>query len=472
MTCSISIRRGPLLRAVLVLVGGLLLGSCATGDSGSRQGTAGAATDPRPNLVFIMADDLGWADLSSYGRTDYQTPHIDHLAVGGVRFTQAYSIAAVCTTTRVGFMTGRYPERHPLGRLGPITSNPRHRDLGLAPDPERPTVPALLAEAGYDTALIGKWHLGTRKGFRPGDHGFRYFFGNLAGHSDYIAHLDMNGTPNLFRDEKAVSVPGYLTDLYSQEASDFVARAETPFFLSLQYTAPHWPYQQRGDPPMPEGANFLQGGSLEKYTGMVGAMDEGVGRVLRSLEARGVAGNTLVIFASDNGGELYLPWGVDYSDLGGLAGDKAELWEGGIRVPTILRWPGQIPAGEVSPQVISTLDLSATLLAAADISPGSAAPLDGTSLLPLLRGEVAEHERTLFWRSPRQEAVRSGRWKYLRSRDGAGNEATWTEHLFDLDEDPGERRNLAEEQPDRLLALREKLSAWKREMGASSAGSE
>jgi len=420
-----------------------------------------------PNIVFIMADDLGWADLSSYGRKEYQTPHIDRIAAEGVRFTHAYSIAALCTTTRVGFMTGRYPERHPVGRLGPLTLRPEHRDRGLAPDPDRPTLPALLYAAGYSTALIGKWHLGEGKGFRPGDHGFQYFFGNLAGHSDYISHLNMNGEPNLLRNEAEVSVPGYLTDLYSNEAVSFVQRAKGPFFLSLQYTAPHWPYQQRGDAPLPRDANLLKGGSLEIYKGMIQAMDEGVGRLLEALEAANLLENTLLIFASDNGGELYPPFGVDFADMGGLSGDKAKLWEGGIRVPTMIRWPSEIEGGQVSEQVITTLDLSATILSTAGISATPAAPWDGIDLIPLLRGEAPEHERTVFWKTPRQQAVRSGKWKYLANREGQKGNEDWQEMLFNVVEDPGESHDLATEHPEILVSLREKHVAWRGEMDSA-----
>lgn len=428
-----------------------------------------ASARPLPNIVFIMADDLGWGDLSSYGRSDYGTPNIDQLAAEGVRLTQAYSIAPLCTPTRVGFMTGRYPERHPIGRMGPLALLPEHRKTGLAPDPDRPTVPALLAEAGYATALIGKWHLGEPEGRRPNDHGFGYFFGNLAGHSDYTSHLNRLGEPNLFRNEEAVAVPGYLTDLYSDEAVAFVRRAERPFFLSLQYTAPHWPYQKRGDPPLPADANAFRGGSMETYAAMVQAMDEGVGRVVDALEAAGLSGSTLLVFASDNGGELYPPWGVEFSDMGGLRGDKAQLWEGGIRVPAIVRWPARLDGGIVSDQVITTLDLTATLLAAAGASPSPDAPLDGIDLLPFLRGEAPERERTVFWRTPKQEAVRSGRWKYIATGEARDEEVTWQESLFDLLEDPGEQQDLAEKHPETVALLREKLSEWKAQMRAPDA---
>ncbi len=410
----------------------------------------------RPNIVFIMADDLAWGDLSSYGRADYRTPRIDALAEEGVRFTDAYAIAPLCTPTRIGFMTGRYPGRNPFNRRAP-----GHHERGLAVDPARPSVPARLAEAGYQTALIGKWNLGERAGFTPNDHGFGFFFGSLVGGTDYASHVNSKGEPDLWRDRQAVSASGYFTDLLTDEAVAFLKRAEPPFFLSLQYTAPHWPYQQRGDSPMAKGANLFEGGSMEKYAGMVTAMDEGVGRVVDTLDARGLAGTTLLIFTSDNGGERFPPMGVDFADMGGLRGHKRELFEGGIRVPAIVRWPGRIAAGGETAQVATTLDVAATLLAAAGALTDDT-ELEGIDLLPILRGELPAAERTVFWRTARQRAVRSGDWKLIAVREG--EDGAWRELLFDLSRDSGEQDDLAERHPEVLERLRGELADWNARM--------
>ena len=452
---------GGLLELSLASAGVFVALACApAGDPPPVSSAAEAgpvAEDSAPNIVFIMADDLGWGDLSSYGRADYSTPRIDQLAAQGVRFTDAYAIAPLCTPTRIGFMTGRYPGRNPFHR-----HLPEHRELGLAPDPNLPSVPARLAASGYDTALIGKWNLGERTGFMPGDHGFGYFFGSLLGGTDYASHVNSSGEPDLFRDDQPVSASGYFTDVLTDEAVAYIERARPPFFLSLQYTAPHWPYQKRGDPPLPPGANLFEGGSMEKYAAMVTAMDEGVGRVVDALEARDLRASTLLVFTSDNGGEQFLPMAVDFSDMGGLRGHKRQLFEGGVRVPAIVRWPGKIAPGGVTGQVATTLDFAATILAAAGVS---TAPdvLDGIDLLPVLRNETAETERTVFWRTRRQRAVRSGRLKYVASREGK-DQAAWRELLFDLVEDPGERHDLAASRPETVEALRGKWAGWNARM--------
>lgn len=414
-----------------------------------------AVTTPRqtkPNIVFISADDLGYGDLSGYGRADYQTPVLDRLAAHGTRFTQAYAIAPICTPTRVGFMTGRYPARHPVGLREPLTLSPVDRELGLAPD--RHMVPALLKAAGYTNALIGKWHLGIKPEFHPNRHGFDEFFGPLGGAVDYVAHHDPSGAHDLYRNEQPVRADGYLTDLLADEAVRFISAAREPFFLSHQGTAPHSPWQRRGDPPIdgPVGPGGFIAGPDDRFPDMVIALDEAVGRMLAAVSERGIAERTLVIFTSDNGGMLH-------SSMGGLARRKGHVWEGGIRVPAFACWPGVIPAGVTTPQVASTLDWAATVLAAAGGTPDPSYPLDGIDLMPVLTGREAPQERRIFWRTTQrtqQAAVRDGRWKYLRDEDG--------EYLFDLVLDPGERMDRKLDETGRFAALRGELAAWEAEM--------
>jgi arylsulfatase A-like enzyme len=406
---------------------------------------------PRPNLVLITADDLGYGDLSGYGRADFQTPVLDRLASDGTRFTQAYSIAPVCTPTRVGLMTGRYPARHPVGILEPLTLSPADRALGL--DPSHPTLSSLLKGAGYTTGLFGKWHLGVQPEFHPNRHGFDEFFGPLSGSVDYVAHRDPTGADDLYRNGEPVQVTGYLTDLIADEAVRFIRSRREPFFLNHQGTAPHSPWQRRGDPPLrSEQDGPFNVGPADRFPDMMRALDEAVGRILAALAETGVVERTVVIFTSDNGG-------VQHSSMGGLARGKMQLWEGGIRVPAFVRWPGVIPAGLTTTQVATTLDWTATLLAAGGVTAPASHPLDGTDLLPVLSGQESARERTIFWRTSqrtRQGAVRSGGWKYLRDEDG--------EYLFDLVLDPGERRDRKSDETDRFERLRAVYAEWEGQM--------
>jgi arylsulfatase A-like enzyme len=425
---------------------------------------AGAAADvslgasaTRPNVLYIMADDLGWGDLSCYGRPDYRTPNLDRLASEGVRFTQGYSAAPVCTPTRCAFVTGRYPARTPVGLEEPLSWHrslvEQQRDPGLAP--EHPTVASLLKAAGYRTALVGKWHLGYLPTYSPIKSGFEEFFGIMSGGADYFTHKDARGDADLFEAEVPVERVGYITDLLTKRAVEFLRRRhDAPFFLSLNYTAPHWPWEGPRDEAfaraLPSGnAGFVSGGSLKVYAEMMRSLDAGVGRVLSALEAAGHARSTLVVFTSDNGGERF-------SYNWPFSGQKFDLHEGGIRVPALVRWPGRIPRGRTTEQVAVTMDWTATILAAARARPHPGYPLDGVDLLPFLRGARPAFERTLFWRNGEQGAVRSGRWKYLKEVGPGGEQA---EHLFDLQTDEHEQadwRNSRGEVFDRLKAEYEK----------------
>src|SRR5215212_7395332 len=316
---------------------------------------ADAAQAERPNVLYIMADDLGWGDLSCYGRPDYRTPNLDRLASEGVRFTQGYSAAPVCTPTRCAFVTGRYPARTAVGLEEPLAWKrqlvEQKRDPGLPP--EHPTVASLLKAAGYRTALVGKWHLGYLPTYGPVKSGFEEFFGIMSGGADYFTHRDSNGEGDLFEAEVPVERVGYMTDLITERAVEYLRRRRRgePFFLSLNYTAPHWPWEGPRDESFSrtlagsDRAGFGSGGSLKVYAEMMRSLDDGVGRVLRALEEAGRAKDTLVIFTSDNGGERF-------SYNWPFTGKKLELFEGGIRVPAFARWPGRIPAGRTTDQPV------------------------------------------------------------------------------------------------------------------------
>ncbi len=406
----------------------------------------------RPNLLFILADDLGYGDLSSFGRRDFRTPMLDRLGQSGVRFTNAYSAASVCTPTRAGFMTGRYPARLPAGLQQPM-SWVNEKD-GLSPD--HPTIATLLKARDYDTALIGKWHLGYQPEFGPIQHGFDEFFGILSGGVDYYTHRDALRKLDLHEGLVTVEKVGYLTDLLTERAVEYVSRQHRqPFFLSLQYTAPHWPWEGPGDHITDTTAEGFQGGggSPEIYASMVGSLDAGIGHVMEALTRARLDRDTLVIFTSDNGGDRYA---YNWPHQNG----KGTLLEGGIRVPAIMRWPGIIPGGQVTDQAAITMDWTATFVAAAGATAARNYPLDGMDLLPVAKGGKRAFERTIFWRQPfmryngqpSQEAVRKGRWKYLNVNGES--------RLFDLAADPGERTNLKQRRPEITSALGQAFEDW------------
>ena len=412
--------------------------------------TSRSAKNFRPNMIFILADDLGWGDLSCYGRPDYRTPNLDRLGSEGTRFTDAYSASAVCTPTRCGYITGRYPARFKIGLEEPLTAN--NRNVGL--EPGQPTIASLLKQSGYDTALIGKWHLGFRPEWGPNAHGFDEFFGILAGAGDYFLHKNGMGEPDLYENLTPVDRNGYITDLLTERAVSFVKkRREAPFFLSLHYTAPHWPWQ---GPKGGETVTFTEktiepvkmggGGSLKLYAEMMKSLDEGIGRVMQAVRRAGIDNRTLVIFTSDNGGERF-------SYQWPLSGAKGSLLEGGIRVPAIVRWPGTVPANRVTQQMAITMDWTATMLAAGKANAGA---LDGIDLMPVLKGNGPQSERTFFWRIYNQDAVREGKWKYVR--DGE------VRRLFNLSIDQHEQADFSQKHPDVLQRLMNTFAKWNDEM--------
>ena len=411
----------------------------------------------RPNIIFIVADDLGYADLGCYGGRDAEfgpvSPVLDGLAANGIKFTQGYSNSPVCSPTRFALMTARWQYRLRGAADEPINSKSRGSAvLGLPP--EHPTLPSLLKDSGYRTALIGKWHLGYPPHFGPLKSGYETFFGPMSGGVDYFTHCDSRGTHDLWLAEAEHPQPGYLTDLITDRAVGWlgeVAQGGAPFFLSLHYTAPHWPWETRDDEALAQEVKdnlfHLHGGNIHRYRRMIHHMDEGIGRVMAALRHAGVERDTLVVFTSDNGGERY-------SDNWPLVGGKMDLTEGGIRVPWIAHWPAVIAPGGVSPQHCLTMDWSATMLAAAGVAGDAAYPLDGVSLLPLLHDPATSFERPMAWRMLHrgQRAYRHGDWKYLQV-DGH-------EYLFNIPADERERANHAKREPERLAALRQGWLDW------------
>ena len=402
-----------------------------------------------PNIVFIMADDLGYADLSCYGRRDFVTPNIDRIAARGLRLTQGYANSAVCSATRLALITGRYQYRLRLGLEEPLAGN---TEVGLPP--EHPTLPSLLRRAGYGTSLVGKWHLGFLPKFGPLKSGYDHFFGFRSGAVDYYSHRNPRQQHDLWEEDVEVYQVGYVTELLGARAVDTVdayARGGRPFLLSLHFNAPHWPWEAPGDEAEAQhvaGTNLrhFDGGTQEIYARMIGAMDREIGRVLDALDTQGIAENTIVIFTSDNGGERF-------SDTWPFTGRKTELLEGGLRVPTLIAWPARIPADATSEQVAISMDFMPTLLAAAGSAPDPAHPPDGINLLPTLIGGVPV-ERKLFWRykSLRQRATRIGNYKFLKIVDNT--------FLFDVVDDPLERANLKDRRRDIYDRLVGEWETW------------
>jgi len=406
------------------------------------------SVQPKPNIIFILADDMGLADCSCYGATHIKTPAIDSLAKNGALLSQAYANSAVCTASRVAIITGRYQYRVPIGLEEPLD---RSKQLGLPPG--HPTLPSALKEMGYRTHLIGKWHLGPLPNFDPLKSGYDYFYGFERGSIDYFDH------PELREDYEAVGTPGYLTELLGRRAVEIVHeqfRSRAPQFMSLHFSAPHWPWEDPGDEAESKrltGKSKLHydGGTLQTYVRMVEAMDRQIGLLLEALEQTGQAENTIVLFTSDNGGERF-------SNTWPFTGKKEELLEGGIRVPALISWPGKIPKGLVIEQTAIHMDWLPTFLAASGEAHEPKLPSDGINLLPFLVDGADPINRTLFWRykANAQRAVREGNYKALKI---AGNT-----FLFDVVNDPLERANLKARLPETYLRLTGKWNEWNRTM--------
>lgn len=401
-----------------------------------------------PDVIFIMADDLGYADLSITGSHHIRTPHIDSIGHEGIVLHQGYANSAVCSPSRTALLTGQYQQRFRVGLEEPIAVP----DAALGLPADTPTLPGVFRAAGYHTRLVGKWHLGEPPAHGPLAHGYEAFFGVVEGAADYFLHYSVSSSKRqgigLAEGNDAHQANGYLTDLFGDEAVKAIgAPRDKPLFLSLHFTAPHWPWEGREDAALATkltDSRHNNGGNLAKYAEMVEAMDENVGRVLAALAHTGR--DSIVVFTSDNGGERF-------SETWPFVGVKGELLEGGIRVPVLVRAPGRIQPGSVREQVAISMDWLPTLhaLATGQPAPGK---FDGIDLTPQLTGKAAPVDRTLFWRfkAGEQAAIREGHWKYLQ----LGGK----EHLFDLAEDERERADRKDDEPKRLADLKAKWSAW------------
>lgn len=428
----------------------------------------GAASPNRkstaPNFILILADDLGYGDLGCYGNLKNRTPHLDRLAREGLRFTDFHSNGPMCSPTRAALLTGQYQQR--FGRIfeGALSAR-EHAHTGLPLGVV--TLPESLKHAGYTTGMFGKWHLGYELPHLPTRHGFDEFRGLLTGDGDHHSHISRSGDEDWWHDERIEMEAGYSVDLLTQHSIDFMTRNKArPFFLYLAHLAIHFPWQGPDEPAhRVKGRDYWNLSKLGPHAEgqvrsvvqqMVEALDASVGRIMAALRQLDLDNNTVVFFASDNGGYL------DYADRfageissnGPLRGQKGDVFEGGHRVPAIAWWPGRIGAGTVTHETVMTMDLLPTYadLIGAPIPAG----VDGTTLRPLLlQGEVMP-ERDLFWRKDESCAVRRGPWKLVRS----GRDV----QLFNLDDDLGERTDVSAHHSMRVKELLASLATWEKDV--------
>mgnify|MGYP001490210199 CR=1 FL=1 len=403
-----------------------------------------------PNIILIMADDLGYGDLGCYGNTRIKTPYLDRLAKNGLRFTDFHSNGAVCSPTRAALMTGLYQQKS--GLEGVIYVKGETRKVGL--DTAFTTMAEVFKSAGYATGMMGKWHLGYEKQYNPVHQGFDEFIGYLSGNIDYKSHYDNAGIYDWYDGLDSLAENGYVTDLIGKHAIDFARKnKDRPFFLYLPHEAPHVPFQGRNDPAFryPD-REFTYLGPVEDreraYKDMVEAMDESIGLLLLSLESMQLLENTLIFFLSDNGGYQ------QYGDNGPLNGTKGTLYEGGHRVPAIAYWKGKIRP-DVSDDLLMSFDLLPTLSSMANIEIDQQ-KFDGIDFSKRLFGEELGHERNLYWRYRGQRAIRSGDMKLLLTKSDT--------LLFDLNKDLGEKEDLSTTRPELLESLLNDYTSWDQEM--------
>jgi arylsulfatase A-like enzyme len=418
----------------------------------------------QPNIVLIVADDLGYGSLGCCGSKIVRSPNIDRMASEGVRFTNFYVSWPACTPSRSSILTGRYPQRNGLYdmiRNNEVNWKYQFDEESYAVSPEMTlgldvreiTIGQAMKRAGYATGVIGKWDSGRARRFLPLQRGFDFYYGFANTGIDYYTH-ERYGVPSLFRGNERIKEEGHATDLFRREALSFIAQHRRhPFFLYLPFNAPHGASTfDRTTPQVPEEYRRLYSKSDDKRDGQIPALithlDAAVGAILDQLRSFDLEDNTLVVFTSDNGG-----FGAEN---GGLRGAKGQLFEGGIRLPMLARWPGRIPKGKVSDEFASTLEFLPTFLAAAGSGPPPGLTLDGYNLLPVLEGRANASRKDMFWQQQHGRAARVGQWKWVDSRQGGG--------LFDLSQDPWEKNDLSSEKPALLRTVQERWNAWRKEM--------
>ena len=406
----------------------------------------------QPNIILIMADDLGYGDIGCFGNTEIETPTLDKLVAEGLRFTDFHSNGAVCSPTRAALLTGRYQQRS--GIEGVITAKGEARQTGLAI--EEFTIADFMKKAGYATGIFGKWHLGYRIDFNPVYQGFDLFRGYVSGNVDYHSHVDQAGIPDWWYNLERNKETGYTTDLISDYAVQFIeAHKSEPFFLYVAHEAPHYPYQGRKDnADRFPGRDFpAQGSRRDKkaaYKEMIEVMDEGIGKIVYKLYELGLSENTLLIFCSDNGG-IY-----EIGNNGDLKGNKGSLWEGGHRVPAIAWWPGYIKSGTYTNATVMSMDFFPTFINLSKMETEQEFDLDGVDITRLLIEGHTLPERSLFWKYRNQKAIRQNDWKLIVDHD--------TAKLFNLKQDISEKHDLSEVERTLAVQLKAELDQWEKDV--------
>jgi arylsulfatase A-like enzyme len=425
---------------------------------------AATARADRPNILYIVADDMGYGDCGAHGCRDVPTPNLDALAAGGIRFTDGYVTGTVCSPSRAALMTGRYHSRD-----GVFDWIPPGKP-GL--NPGVPTLADYLRKAGYRTALVGKWHLGEQDQSHPLNRGFDEFFGFLGGGRSYwpdppkAAPAKVNHYTQIVRSREAVAETEYTTHAFGREAVRFIEqqRGKTqPFFLCLAFNAVHTPMEAPDDYLTRFPA--IEEKKRRTYAGMLSAMDDNIGRVLKAVREIGAEEQTLICFISDNGGPIVRN-APNASMNTPLRGGKGETWEGGVRVPFFMKWSGHLKAGTTFTQPVIQMDLTATALALAGAEADRKWPMDGVNLMPFLNGDKQAPHATLCWEYGKQWAIRQGQWK-LTFALPAKEAKTPILGLYDLSQDIGESRNLSSAQPDRVKQLQAAWTRWRKEVGSN-----
>jgi len=405
----------------------------------------------KPNIILILADDLGYNELSCYGCKDIPTPNIDSIAENGVRFTQGYVTSPVCAPTRAGLLTGRYQQRYGF-ETNPGPEEYADEKFGLPLD--QPTLAERLKEAGYVTAIIGKWHLGYKPELTPTKRGFDEFFGFLGGAHMYFPD---NKTRKLFHNTEMIKdEKEYLTDAFSREASLFIKKnKDNPFFLYFAFNAVHTPLE--ATEKYLKRVEEIKDQKRRIFGAMKIAMDDAVGCVLNTLKEEGLEENTIIFFLSDNGGPRF----QTTSSNSPLRGDKGQLYEGGIRVPFLMQWKGKIPEGKLFNEPVSSLDIVPTVLSAIGIQIKPEDKLDGVNLLPYVKGEKSgKPHDVLYWRYVRKKAIRLGDWKLIKESENQNWE------LYNISEDIGETKNLAEKMPEKVKEMEKLWEEWNSQLQA------
>ncbi|SKB01245.1 Arylsulfatase A [Prosthecobacter debontii] len=436
----------------------------------------------QPNIILIVSDDQGYPDLSCIGTKPVKTPNLDKLAATGVRGTDFYVTWCACTPSRGSILTGRYPPRNGLydmvrndlvnyGYVYSLSEYSVSPEMTLGLDPKEVTIGDMLKKAGYATGCVGKWDMGQAKRYLPLQRGFDFFYGHGNNGIDYYTH-ERYGVPSLFRgNERTQEDRGkYITDVFRREALYFMNEhlGRKPLFLYLAFNAPHsassFPEDtvagkkksgvgvQAPEEYVAMYRDTVKDEKLARYYAAVTCMDDAIGELMKTVEKAGQSENTLFLFLSDNGG----------SGNGGnapLRGSKSTMWEGGLRVPFIACWPGKLPAGKVTNEFITSLELVPTLLGVAETTPPQDITLDGFDMLPILQGKAKSSRQDMFWQRQDDKAARVGHWKWLDSAKGKG--------LYDLSTDIGETKDLSQEKPEVLKMMQDRFTAWRREMDAT-----